>query len=110
MILTAGEIANPDYTAQTWHIYLVFLLLLIVEGLLTMNSTKFHGQLNELGTILNLIGLLVFVIWFLVGSINHPKSNNSHYVWTRYRQRHRVAIRLGVHHGLPQRHLDHEWI
>lgn len=62
MILTAAEIANPDYTAQTWHIYLVFLLLLIVEGLLTMNSTKFLGRLNEIGTILNLIALIVFVV------------------------------------------------
>ena len=82
MILTAGEIANPDYTAKTWHIYLVFLLLLIVEGLLTMNSTKFLGRLNELGTILNLVVLIIFIIWFPVGSINHPKTNNSHYVWT----------------------------
>lgn len=82
MILTAGEIANPGYTAQTWHVYLVFLLLLIVEGLLTMNSTKFLGRLNELGTILNLIVLVIFVAWFPAGSINHPKTNDSHYVWT----------------------------
>lgn len=82
MILTAGEIANPNYTAQTWHIYLVFLLLLITEGLLTMNSTKFLGRLNEVGTILNLIVLVIFVAWFPAGSINHPKTNDSHYVWT----------------------------
>ena len=82
MILTAGEIANPDYVAQTWQIYLVFLLLLITEGLLTMNSTRFLGRLNELGTILNLIVLVIFVAWFPAGSINHPKTNDSNYVWT----------------------------
>jgi amino acid transporter len=82
MILTAGEIANPNYVAQTWQIYLVFLLLLITEGLLTMNSTRFLGRLNELGTILNLIVLVIFVAWFPAGSINHPKTNDSNYVWT----------------------------
>jgi amino acid transporter len=40
MIVTAAEITNANYTAQTWHIYLVLLALLIVEGALTMDVTK----------------------------------------------------------------------
>ncbi|MCJ1389693.1 hypothetical protein MMC18_002550 [Xylographa bjoerkii] len=82
MILTAAEIANPDYTAETFHVYLLLLALLIFEGLLTMNSTKFIGRLNVIGTITNMVALIIFVIWMPVGSINTPKTNSNDYVWT----------------------------
>src|ERR1700722_14620188 len=82
MIVTAAEIANANYTSQTWHIYLILLALLIVEGALTMNATKLIAWLNKVGTIVNLVVVLIFVIWFPAGSINHPKTNDSHYAWT----------------------------
>ena len=81
MILAAAEIQNPDYTAQTWHLYLTFLLLLIIQGLLTMNSTKFLGYMNIVGTVINLIALIIFVIWLPAASINTPKFNDNHTVW-----------------------------
>lgn len=81
MILTAASIANPDYIIQTWHVYLMLLLLLVFEGSLTMNSTKFLARLNKLGTIFNLIVLIIFVIWMPAGSINSPKTNHSGDVW-----------------------------
>lgn len=47
MLVTAGQVAYPDYVPQTWHIYLTLLALLIVQGLLTMQSTKFIGWVNK---------------------------------------------------------------
>lgn len=82
MILTAAEIAHPDYTAQTFHVYLLLLALLIVEGALTINSTKFIGQLNKFGTLFNFVVVFIFVIWMPVGSINTPKTNPNREVWT----------------------------
>jgi amino acid transporter len=82
MIVTAAEIANPNYVAQTWHIYLLLLALLLLEGSLTMNATKLIGWLNIVGTITNLVVVFIFIIWFPVGSINHPKTNDNHSVWT----------------------------
>jgi amino acid transporter len=82
IMVTAAEIANAKYTAKTWHVYVVLLGLLVLEGTLTMNSTKQIARLNKVGTIINLIVVLIFVIWFPAGSINHPKTNDSHYVWT----------------------------
>jgi amino acid transporter len=63
MILAAGQIAHPDYVQETWHLYLVFLLLLIIEGLLTMNATRFLGHMNVVGTIANIFVLVLFCIW-----------------------------------------------
>lgn len=82
MILTAAQIVHPDYVVQTWHVYLLLLALLVLQGLLAMNSTKFIGVLNTVGTITNVIVLLIFVIWFPAGSINEPKTNTSSMVWT----------------------------
>lgn len=84
MLVTAGSIANPDYTPETWHIYLTLLALLFLNGLVTMQSTWFIGWVNKIGTIFNITVIFIFLIWFPVGSINRPKTNNSHDVWTTF--------------------------
>lgn len=43
MLVTAGQIAYPGYVPETWHIYLTLLGLLIMQGLVTMQSTWFIG-------------------------------------------------------------------
>jgi amino acid transporter len=73
MILAAAEITNPEYVPETWHLYLTFLLLLVIQGLLAMNSTKILGYINIVGTIANVIVLVVFIIWLPVGAVNRPK-------------------------------------
>lgn len=84
MLVTAGSIAYPDYVPETWHIYLTLLLLLFIDGVVTMQSTWFIGWVNKIGTVINLIVVFIFIIWFPVGSINHPKTNDSHAVWTEF--------------------------
>lgn len=84
MLVDAGVMAYPSYTPSTWHIYLTLLALLAVEGVITMQSTKFIGHVNKVGTYANVIIIFIFVIWFPVGSINSPKTNHSHEVWTTF--------------------------
>jgi len=82
MILTAAEIAHPDYVAQTYQVYLLMLLLMITQGMLAMSTTKFLGSLNKVGTIFNLLAVFIFIIWMPVGSVNTPKTNSNKTVWT----------------------------
>lgn len=84
MLVTCGEIVYPSYVAATWHIYLCLLALLVVQGVITMQSTKFIGWVNKIGTVFNVVVVFIFVIWFPAGSINSPKTNNSHDVWTTF--------------------------
>ena len=84
MLVTCGSIAYPSYVPETWHIYLTLLALLIIQGFITMQSTWFIGWVNKIGTIFNVVVVIIFVIWFPVGSINSPKTNNSHDVWTQF--------------------------
>lgn len=73
MIIAAAEIAHPDYVSETWHLYLTFFLLLVIQGCLAMNSTKFLGYINLVGTAANMLVLVTFVIWLPAGSINRPR-------------------------------------
>ena len=79
-----AEIAYPSYVAATWHIYLCLLALLVVQGFITMQSTWFIGWVNKIGTLWNLAVVVIFIIWFPVGSINHPKANSNREVWTQF--------------------------
>ncbi|EXJ86322.1 hypothetical protein A1O3_03273 [Capronia epimyces CBS 606.96] len=84
MLITCGMISNPDYVPETWHTYLVLLLLLIINGLITMQSTWFIGWVNKVGTLINLMVAFIFFIWFPAGSINHPKTNDRHTIWLEF--------------------------
>lgn len=84
MLVTAGNLAYPTYIPKTWHIYLILLGLLLVQGVLAMQSTKFIGRLNLAGTVVNLLIVLIFIIWFPAGSVNDPKTNSSHLVWLEF--------------------------
>ena len=48
------------------------------------NFSRFVGWVNKIGTIFNIVVVIIFVIWFPVGSINTPKTNDSHAVWTQF--------------------------
>ena len=82
MILTAVEIAHPTFSPQTYQVYLLMLALLVLEGLVTMNSTKILAQVNAVGTVVNTIVIFIFVIWMPLGSINEPQTNPNNIVWT----------------------------
>jgi len=84
MLITCGQIAYPEYSPKTWHIYLTLVALLFVQGVITMQSTRFIGWVNKIGTVWNIVVILIFVIWFPVGSINSPKTNGTHSTWTSF--------------------------
>jgi amino acid transporter len=74
-ILAAVEIGNSDFESKTWQVYLLTLLLLFVNGLLTMNSTKFLSRLGLVGTWVNLFAVIIFCIWLPVGAKGGFNSN-----------------------------------
>lgn len=81
MVLAAAQILHEDYVIKQWHTYLLFLLILLIQGGLTIQATKFLGHMNIIGTILNVVVLVVFIIWLPVASINTPKFNDKRTVW-----------------------------
>lgn len=85
MLVTCGQIAYPEYQPQTWHVYLTLLAILVANGLIAMQSTRFVGWVNQFGAVWNIAVLCVFVVWFPAGSIHTPKTNANHAtVWTSF--------------------------
>jgi len=82
MILTAAAIGNADYIIQTWHIYLMLLLILTVSGLVAMQPTKVIGRISLIGAWVNFLAFAIFIIWLPAGSVNKPKFQANEMVWT----------------------------
>jgi len=81
MIVAAADMAHPNYEPQTWHQYLLFVLILAIQGLLCTKATRFIGYLNVVGAVANILVLLIFVFWLPAGSTGEPKFNSNREVW-----------------------------
>lgn len=81
MILAAGAMGNPDYVPQQWHTYLVTVALLIIHATIASFHTRFLARFNQVGTIINMTALVVFLIVAPAASINSPKTNTTSDVW-----------------------------
>lgn len=53
---------------------------LVLLQLLEEKVTDVLAGVNKIGTICNVALIIIFIIWFPVGSINTPKTNNTHAV------------------------------
>ena len=81
MILAAAAIANPNYIPQSWHTFLLTTLLLVIQAVIASLHTRFLARFNQVGTVINMISLVVFLIVAPVASINTPKTSSSSQVW-----------------------------
>lgn len=62
MILAAVSINNPDYVPTNWHVFLVALLLIITQTMLSAMPTLFLARFNAVGSTFNMIALIVVII------------------------------------------------
>lgn len=81
MILCAAAIAHPAYVLHDWHIFLLTCLLLLLNAIVGSLHTIILARINQIGTVINLIALLVFFITVPSASINRPKFNEPSTVW-----------------------------
>jgi amino acid transporter len=81
MILAAAAIGNPNYAPQQWHTFLLTTLLLVVQAAIASLHTRFLARFNQVGTVINTISLVVFLVVVPAASINNPKTNSTSQVW-----------------------------
>lgn len=81
MMLACGAIGNPNYTPRHWHTFLLTTFLLTIHAAIASMHTRFLARFNQVGTVINMISLVVFVIVTPVASINTPKTNSTSQVW-----------------------------
>src|SRR5271168_4943837 len=81
MMLAAAAIGNPNYVPQHYQTFLLTCLLLIIHAAIASLHTRFLARFNEVGTVINLISLVVFLIVTPAASIDTPKTNSASQVW-----------------------------
>ena len=61
----------------------------ILHGAIASVSDTYEDYMlileQKVGTVFNIVVVIIFVIWFPVGAINQPKTNDSHAVWTTFK-------------------------
>jgi amino acid transporter len=87
MIVAAAQIGNPEYQPHIWHNYLIFLLILVIQGYLATRTTRVLGQLNAIGTAINMFVLIIFIFWVPAAAVASPKFNDNNTVWVALENR-----------------------
>ncbi|KAG8853625.1 hypothetical protein FRB96_008042 [Tulasnella sp. 330] len=82
MILAAASVTNPNYVPQTWHTFLVTVLLMLVHACISSMPTRYVARFNGASTLVNISFLLIVIILIPSATTNtNPKFNSSREVW-----------------------------
>ncbi|KAG9005132.1 hypothetical protein FRB94_001824 [Tulasnella sp. JGI-2019a] len=82
MILAAASVSNPNYIPQTWHVFLVTVLLMIVHGGISSLPTRHVARFNGASTLVNISFLIIVIILIPSATTNRdPRFNSSSDVW-----------------------------
>lgn len=88
MILAAVSITNPDYVPQTYQVFLLTMLIMIVHGFISSMPTAWIARFNSYGSTFNIIALFIVII--IIPAANDresrglPKWNSNSDVWGHF--------------------------
>ncbi|KAG2226160.1 hypothetical protein INT45_003305, partial [Circinella minor] len=69
------SISNPDYNADIYWQYGIFLVIVFIHGLINSVNIKYNGMFNQVSLFWHLIGTVMIVIVGLVLTPNKPSGN-----------------------------------
>lgn len=68
MTLAAASIRNPNYSPKDWHVFLLTIFLMLIHGCMSSMPTRWLARTNSVGTIFNILALVVVVIFIPAGT------------------------------------------
>jgi amino acid transporter len=81
MILSVASLVNPNYNVENYQIFFLTTLFMVIHGCISSMPTLYIARFNSVGTILNMMALLVVIIIIPAATINVPKFTDSATVW-----------------------------
>ena len=82
MILSLKSVADPNYSASNYQIFLLSIAIMIIQSIISSMPTNWLAQFNAFGTFLNTVALFVAIIVILAANDRSaPKFNSSSEVW-----------------------------
>ena len=81
-MLAAGSIYNPSYTPTHWQVFLLTVLLIIIETVISAMPTSWVARFNTWGSTFNMLALVTVLIAIPAGTKNsNPRFTPSSKVW-----------------------------
>lgn len=85
IILTCKQLADPNYEAQTWQVYLLSVGLSFLAAVQASMETRWIAWVNSVSTILNILLLFISFVVILGGNTREsqglPKFNDNNFAW-----------------------------
>ncbi|KAI8624888.1 amino acid permease [Xylariaceae sp. FL1651] len=82
MILAAASIVNPSYVPQPYQTFLLTTFLMIVHACISSMPTLWIANFNAVGTVINVLALIVTIIIIPTATNNVPKFQPSSVAWS----------------------------
>ncbi|RMD41602.1 hypothetical protein DV735_g3543, partial [Chaetothyriales sp. CBS 134920] len=73
MILAAVSINKPEYVPETWHIFLLCTLLMVLHAAISSMPTHWIALFNSYGSSFNIVALVITII-IIPASTNRPEQ------------------------------------
>ena len=88
MMLAAGSITRPDYTPESYQIFLLTTLIMLIHGCISSMPTKWVAWFNSVGTSFNIVALFIVIIMIPAGTNRQsqglPKFTPAKEVWGNF--------------------------
>ncbi|EWC44425.1 putative amino-acid permease [Drechslerella stenobrocha 248] len=82
MILALGSMANENYHIESYHVFLLSTLIMLIHGVISSMPTLWIARFNSVGTVINIIALIVVIIIIPADTTRrNPRFNPSSQVW-----------------------------
>ncbi|KAH7103349.1 amino acid transporter [Auriculariales sp. MPI-PUGE-AT-0066] len=79
LLMSTVQLAHPDYEAQAWHTYLVYVAMMFVSYCIICLPTKQVSRFNIFATVIGTIVLIITTIWLPVAA---PELNSAKRIFT----------------------------
>ncbi|KAI0886173.1 amino acid transporter [Annulohypoxylon maeteangense] len=81
MILAAASIVNPDYVPTKYQTFLLTVLIMLTHAGISSMPTLWIANFNSVGTVINLLCLLVVIIIIPTATMGDPKFQPNEWAW-----------------------------
>ncbi|KAI1245967.1 hypothetical protein MGN70_012864 [Eutypa lata] len=81
MILAAASIVNPEYVPESYQVFLLTVLIMILHGAISSMPTLWIANFNSVGTIINILCLCITIIIIPTAATATPKFQPSSFAW-----------------------------
>ncbi|GAP86584.1 putative amino acid permease [Rosellinia necatrix] len=82
MILAAASIVNPSYVPTAYQTFLLTTFLMIVHACISSMPTLWIAHFNSVGTVINILALILTIIIIPTTTHNVPKFQPSSVAWS----------------------------